>query len=333
LNSLEAGREIVSRLVANDGKPAVLLMGPTASGKTDLAVELVTRFPFEIVSVDSAMVYRGMDIGTAKPDSVTLERAPHRLIDILDPWESYSAARFRTDALREMHSICRAGRLPLLAGGTMLYFRALQFGLSPMPAADPVIRAEIAAEAERDGWTAMHASLARVDPVAALRIHPHDPQRIQRALEVYRITGRSMTALWEARESHSEPFRLIPIVLSTGDRGLLHHRIEQRFDQMLTNGLVEEVAGLRRRPELTPSLPSMRAVGYRQVWEYLDGGIAAAEMRRRAIVATRRFAKRQLTWLRGMPSAERFDSQSKGLLQSVIDSLCVAEAIGDHPPA
>jgi len=296
-------------------------MGPTAAGKTALAVELVRRLPCEIVSVDSAMVYRGMDIGTAKPGPELLTVAPHRLIDFLDPSEPYSAARFRADALREMADIRAQGRIPLLVGGTMLYFRALRWGLARLPSGSPEVRRTIEAEATAGGWAALHQELTRVDPQAAARIHCHDPQRIQRALEVYRISGRPLSA--HLAESPPEPlqYRVVSLVVSPVERGILHRRIEQRLDEMLQQGLVEEVVALRRRPDLGPDAPSMRAVGYRQVWEFLDGRYDRAEMRRRAIVATRRFAKRQLTWLRSEWGAEWVDAQAPGALGKLLLSL------------
>jgi tRNA dimethylallyltransferase len=278
---------------------AVLLMGPTASGKTDLAVELVERLPCDIISVDSAMVYRGMDIGTAKPTSDVLVRAPHRLIDLLDPAEAYSTARFREDALAAMAEISGRGRLPLLVGGTMLYFRALQQGLARLPSADPVLRQALLDEAAAIGWGAMHTRLAQLDPRAARRIHPNDPQRIQRALEVHALTGQPMSELIRAAgEGPSLPYRLLKLVRAPADREALRERIARRFHAMLRLGLVDEVARLRARGDLNADLPSMRSVGYRQVWSYLDGDMDADEMCRKGIVASRQLAKRQLTWLR-----------------------------------
>ena len=278
--------------------PAILLMGPTASGKTDLAVELVRRFPLEIVSVDSALVYREMDIGTAKPGPDVLSEAPHRLIDILDPAENYSAAQFREDALREMAQISAAGRVPLLAGGTMLYFRSLEQGLSELPRADPGLRAEIEAQARRRGWQSLHDELARVDPTAAARIHPNDPQRLQRALEVYRLSGVPLSELQQRRSAGAFPYRALRLALLPVDRERLHERIERRFENMLEQGLINEVAHLYERGDLDLSRPSMRAVGYRQVWRHLDGEYDRDEMSRQAVVATRQLAKRQMTWLR-----------------------------------
>jgi len=273
-------------------------MGPTASGKTAVAVELVQHLPLEIVSVDSALVYRGMDIGTAKPDAETRCIAPHGLIDIRDPSEAYCAAEFRQDALREMEAIRARGKLPLLVGGTMLYFRVLQQGLSDLPAADTGVRAQLAAEAREQGWQAMHARLRRVDPRSAARIHPNDPQRIQRALEVYELSGSSLSELCAAGRQAPPAYRFLKIILAPEQRKVLHGRIRQRFDIMLVQGFLDEVQRLRARRDLNPGLPSMRAVGYRQAWEYLDGELSEGEWVERAVIATRQYAKRQLTWLR-----------------------------------
>lgn len=287
---------------AADSRPlAILLMGPTASGKTELAVELVRRLPCEILSVDSAMVYRGMDIGTAKPGPEVLAEAPHRLIDILDPLESYSTARFRADALAAMAEIVARGRVPLLVGGTMLYFRGLQQGLARLPDADPDVRAALLQDARRQGWAAMHARLAVVDPAAAARIHPNDPQRIQRALEVYTVSGVAMSDLLRAGGDPNPglPYRLLKLARVPADRRTLHERIERRFRGMLELGLIGEVESLWSRGDLSPDLPSMRCVGYRQVLKYLLGEYSLEEMLHRGIVATRQLAKRQVTWLRG----------------------------------
>ncbi|TCK19055.1 tRNA dimethylallyltransferase [Thiogranum longum] len=286
-------------------------MGPTASGKTGVAVDLVQQLPLDIVSVDSALVYRGMDIGTAKPDAEMLRIAPHRLIDIRDPVQPYSAAGFRDDALQEIASIHAAGRTPLLVGGTMLYFRALERGLSELPSADPEVRARLEVEAEAGGWAAMHERLARIDPVAAARIHPNDPQRIQRALEVYEITGESMTRLFERSGETAPPLRFLKIVLAPAQREVLHARIRQRFDIMLGQGFLDEVSALRARGDLEPDMPSMRAVGYRQAWAHLDGKLSAQEWVERAIVATRQYAKRQLTWLRSEGNTNWIDPSDK----------------------
>ena len=279
-------------------------MGPTASGKTSLAVELARHFPLEIISVDSALVYRGMNIGTAKPDADLLERAPHRLIDIRDPAEAYSAAEFRNDALTAMADITTQGRIPLLVGGTFLYFRALEAGLSVMPAADPEVRARLEAEAEEIGWEGMHARLATVDPEAARRIHANDPQRIQRALEVYALSGRPISELHQQEQSDTLPYRALKLGLIPADLAVLHEQIAQRFGQMLAAGLVDEVRTLFSRGDLTAELPAMRAVGYRQVWAFLAGKSGYDEMVEQAIVATRQYAKRQLTWLRSEAGLE-----------------------------
>lgn len=297
-------------------KPLVIfIMGPTASGKTDLAVSLVEQLPCDIISVDSAMIYRGMDIGTAKPDAETLARAPHRLIDIIDPVGSYSAADFRQNALREIDAITAAGRIPVLAGGTMLYFRALQYGLSELPAADREVRSMIEAEAARFGWQHLHDRLARIDPQAAERIHPNDPQRLQRALEVYELTGKSMTELWSKQRERAFPYQLVKLVVAPADRTILHERIETRFHQMLSNGFVEEVEALFRRGDLNEQKPSIRCVGYRQVWQYLHGEIDYDTMVERAIVATRQFAKRQFTWLRNEKDGIWLDALDGRLLE------------------
>ena len=292
--------------------PAIFLMGPTASGKTSLAVDLLKYFPLEIISVDSALVYRGMNIGTAKPDTDLLLRAPHRLIDIRDPGEAYSAAEFREDALAAMADITAQGRIPLLVGGTFLYFRTLETGLSNMPAADPVVRARLEAEAGEIGWEGMHARLATVDPEAAQRIHANDPQRIQRALEVYALSGRPISELHQQEQSDTLPYRVLKLGLIPADRAVLHEKIQQRFELMLGAGLVDEVRTLFSRGDLTSELPAMRAVGYRQVWSFLAGKSSYDEMVGEAIVATRQYAKRQLTWLRNEAGLETWpagDSQ------------------------
>lgn len=294
---------------------AVCLMGPTAVGKTDLALSLMEESPFEIVSVDSALVYRGMDVGTAKPTAGILARYPHHLIDIRDPSDSYSAADFRDDALRVMEEIAGRGNTPLLVGGTMLYFKALRDGLADLPAADPEVRARIAELGRREGWAAVHDALAEVDPQAAGRIHPNDPQRLQRALEIYEITGRSMTEL-QRDGQESCPWQLCQIGIVPEDRPLLHARIEQRFMAMLSNGLVEEVERLRARGDLDPQLPSMKAVGYRQVWAYLDGDSTFEEMAAKGVAATRQLAKRQLTWMRRWPGLNVIsDANSRAALK------------------
>lgn len=300
---------------------AIFLMGPTASGKTDVAVELVRRLPCEIVSVDSALIYCGMDIGTAKPGPELLALAPHRLIDIRDPAESYSAAHFCADARREMADIAATGRIPLLVGGTMLYFRALQQGLSVLPSADAEVRKRLDAEAERDGWAALHRRLARVDPQAGMRIHPNDPQRIQRALEVYELTGRPLSAFFsDPAEGHLTQ-RALKIVIAPSDRKALRDRLARRFHQMLKEGLIDEIESLYRREDLNRDLPSMRCVNYRQGWEYLAGEVTFPQMIDRAILATGQLAKRQLTWLRREQGAEWFDTLDSGIFNKVVEYI------------
>jgi len=283
-------------------------MGPTASGKTNAAVELLQRLPVELISVDSALVYRDMDIGTAKPDAATLEQAPHHLIDVIDPTEAYSAAQFRADALRLMADITARGKIPLLVGGTMLYFKALQGGLGELPQADPAVRARLDAEALLIGWPGMHAKLAEIDPETAARLMTTDSQRIQRALEVCELSGKTMTQLFAEQAATALPYRLLKLALVPSDRSVLHDRIALRFEQMLEAGLIDEVKALRAKyPELTAELPSMRCVGYRQAWQYLDGEFGLDELREKGIAATRQLAKRQLTWLRGMDDTVEFD--------------------------
>ncbi len=305
--------------------PVLFIMGPTASGKTDLALELVERLPCEIISVDSAMVYRDMDIGTAKPPPELLARAPHRLIDILDPAESYSAARFRDDALREMAEIVAAGRIPLLVGGTGLYFRALRRGLSDLPPADPALRTRLEREAAEHGWGVLHDRLRQVDPQAAERIHRNDPQRLQRALEVYELTGVPLSRLQQGGGAPL-PYRVLPLVVAPTDRDLLRERIEHRFRLMLEQGLVAEVEALYRRGDLGLDMPSIRCVGYRQVWSYLAGETDYAVMVERAVAATRQLAKRQLTWLRSEPESHWFDAADGKLLEKVL-KLAATNAI------
>nr|WP_246173002.1 tRNA (adenosine(37)-N6)-dimethylallyltransferase MiaA [Thermochromatium tepidum] len=304
-------------------------MGPTASGKTDLALQLVERLPCEIISVDSAMIYRGLDIGTAKPGPEILARTPHRLIDILDPTESYSAARFREDALAAMHEISTRGRIPLLIGGTMLYFRALQQGLARLPSADAEVRAALDAEAKRLGWAAMHARLAKLDPDAAARIHPNDPQRIQRALEVQALSGRAMSDLIRNARHEALPFRLLKLARAPSDRAILNARIERRFRGMLELGLVDEVSQLWARGDLTPDLPSMRCVGYRQVLNYLRGESTWDDMVQRGIIATRQLAKRQLTWLRAEPDCHWIDDEPDPL--AAVLELIAFKLKDEHP--
>ena len=276
----------------------IFLMGPTASGKTALAIELVKRLPCDIISVDSALVYRGMDIGTAKPTAEEQAQAPHRLLDLIDPTEAYSAADFRRDALREIESIVAQGRIPLLVGGTMLYYKALLEGLSPLPAADPLIRQAIESEAEQIGWDALHAQLQQIDPVSATRIHPNDPQRLSRALEVYRISGKTLTELTQTK-GEQLPYRTLQFAIAPTDRELLRQRIAERYKLMLSQGFEQEVRALYQRGDLNADLPSIRCVGYRQMWEYLEGKMSYDEMVYRGIVATCQLAKRQMTWLRG----------------------------------
>lgn len=280
---------------------AIFLMGPTASGKTDLAIRLRQTLPVEIISVDSALIYRGMDIGTAKPNVQELALAPHRLIDIKDPSESYSAAEFRRDALREMQEISAQGKIPLLVGGTMLYFKALLEGLSPLPSADEKVRSEIEAKAAQFGWAALHQELAKIDPVSAQRINPNDSQRINRALEVFYLSGQTLTAL-STQKSEALPYHIDQFAIAPQDRSLLHQRIEWRFHKMIEQGFQQEVEKLYSRGDLHPDLPSIRCVGYRQMWEYLRGDYNHEEMVFRGICATRQLAKRQITWLRGWKS-------------------------------
>jgi len=281
--------------------PAIFLMGPTASGKTGAAVELIAKLPVEIISVDSALVYRDMNIGTAKPDAEILALAPHHLIDIIDPTSVYSAASFRSDAFRLMEDITSRGKIPLLVGGTMLYFKALQEGLSGLPEANPEVRARLDARAAFIGWPAMHEKLALVDPITAARLEPNDTQRIQRALEVFELTGEAMSALYAKQTNEVLPYHLLKIALVPSDRKVLHERIAIRFEQMLKDGFVDEVKQLIvKYPSLTAESTSMRCVGYRQALEHLAGEYDLAELRDRGIFATRQLAKRQLTWLRGM---------------------------------
>jgi tRNA dimethylallyltransferase len=298
--------------------PAIFLMGPTASGKTDLAIELARVLPCEIISVDSALVYRGMDIGTAKPSRELLAEFPHRLIDIRDPAESYSAAEFCSDALAAMADITAAGRIPLLVGGTMLYFKALLEGLADMPSADPAVRAALEAQAAAEGLAALHAELTRVDPESAARIHPNDPQRLVRALEVYRVSGVSMSEhrrRQALRNLHAGaplgqalPYTVAHLAIAPEQRQVLHERIARRFHLMLEQGLIAEVEALHARGDLHPGLPSIRSVGYRQVWEYIEGRLTRGEMIERGIIATRQLAKRQFTWLRSWPQVHWLDS-------------------------
>lgn len=303
-------------MTPNSELPNVIcLMGPTASGKTALAIELAHKHNFQLVSVDSAQVYRSMDIGTGKPDAETLKKAPHRLIDIRDPADSYSASEFRIDAINEIQEITAQGDVPLLVGGTMLYFKALRDGLAEMPNADPEIRRSIEAKAQAQGWESVHAELAEVDPVSAQRIHANDPQRLQRALEVYRISGKTLTKYHEEGRSKADndnglPFNLHFFAIQPTDRSVLHSKIEQRFREMLNTGLVEEVQALRQRKDLSAHLPALKSVGYRQVWQYLEGQLSFEEMVDKGIIATRQLAKRQLTWLRSWEELHRLDGPS-----------------------
>ncbi|KXF80208.1 tRNA (adenosine(37)-N6)-dimethylallyltransferase MiaA [Enterovibrio coralii] len=300
---------------------AIFLMGPTASGKTDLAIALRKQFPVEIISVDSALIYKGMDIGTAKPTAEELALAPHRLIDIKDPSEAYSAADFRADALREMEEIVAKGRIPLLVGGTMLYFKALLEGLSPLPSADPVIRAKIEQEAKEQGWQALHDELCRIDPVAGARIHPNDPQRLSRALEVFRISGKTLTELTETK-GEPLPYEVHQFAIAPKERGELHRRIELRFDKMIEAGFEEEVRALYDRGDLNPDMPSIRCVGYRQMWDHLAGSCSLEDAVYRGVCATRQLAKRQITWLRSWENLTWLDSDDAQLsLQTVTKSL------------
>ena len=311
--------------------PAIFLMGPTAAGKTDLAIELTKVLPCELVSVDSALVYRGMDIGTAKPSRQQLAEFPHRLIDILDPAQSYSAADFRRDALEAMADITARGKIPLLVGGTMLYFKALLEGLANMPSADAGVRAQLEAEAQVHGWQALHDQLATVDPVSAARIHPNDPQRLVRALEVYRVSGKSMTEHHEQQIAQSAdgsasgqgqlPYTVANLAIAPADRKVLHDRIALRFVQMLEQGFLDEVLALRSRTDLHAGLPAIRAVGYRQVWDHLDGKLTREEMQERGIIATRQLAKRQFTWLRSWENLYWLDSLARDNLPRALKYL------------
>tara|TARA_R110000850_G_scaffold8490_6_gene31383 strand:- start:656 stop:1582 length:927 start_codon:yes stop_codon:yes gene_type:complete len=299
-------------------KPKVIfLMGPTASGKTALAIDMATQYNCEIISVDSALIYRDMNIGSAKPSAEELEMAPHKLIDILDPSESYSAADFRRDALLAIEDIISRGKTPLLVGGTMMYFKALLEGLSPLPSADEAIRQQILAQAQTEGWEALHQELCNIDPVAGERIHPNDPQRLSRALEVYRISGKTMTELTQTK-SAALPYDVVQFAIAPNDRKVLHELIAKRFNIMLEQGFIEEVARLKARDDLHLELPSMRCVGYRQCWQYLDNEFDHATMVEKATAATRQLAKRQLTWLRSWPDLQWLESGVEGNLVTLM---------------
>ncbi len=297
--------------------PCIFLMGPTASGKTDLALSLVKHLACDIISVDSAMVYKQMDIGTAKPNKDILAQTPHRLIDIRDPADPYSTAEFRQDALAEIKTIHAAGRIPLLVGGTMLYFHTLQQGISELPSANPEIRTRLNLEAEQIGWKAMHQRLTEIDPISAQRIHFNDPQRIQRALEVYEISGKTMTEWYAQKPAQAWHYPTIKLILSPTERHILHEKIAQRFQIMLSQGFIEEVRALFERGDLNLDLPAIRSVGYRQVWNYLMGKLNKDELAELAIIATRQLAKRQLTWLRTQKDAIWFDSQQQNITSTV----------------
>lgn len=301
--------------------PAIFLMGPTASGKTALAVDLVENYNCEIISVDSALVYKDMDIGTAKPDAELQARAPHRLIDLIDPAEAYSAANFREDALREMADITAKGKVPLLVGGTMMYFKFLRDGAAQLPKADEEIRQKLLAEGEANGWPYMHAKLAEIDPVSAQRLKPRDSQRIQRALEVFEVSGKTLTEFWQEQDEQPLPYEVTNFAVMPKERKTLHKRIAQRYKIMMQQGFVEEVKELFAREDLHEDLPSIRCVGYRQVWQYLQGEMDYDEMVERGIIATRQLAKRQVTWLRSWPDLHWLDTEDPNLLQSALKIL------------
>jgi tRNA dimethylallyltransferase len=301
--------------------PVIFLMGPTASGKTDIALKLTTCLPCDIISVDSAMIYRDMDIGTAKPGADILRDTLHRLIDIRDPAESYSAAEFREDALHEIEKIHNNGRIPLLVGGTILYFRALEKGLSHLPRANKAVRENLEAQARHEGWGVLHARLKAVDPVAAARIHPNDPQRIQRALEVYELTGEALTDLINRRTGEPLPFQIIKLTVMPNEREVIHQRIERRFYGMVESGFINEVEALRNRGDLSLDMPSIRCVGYRQLWQYLDGTYDYHEAVKKGIYATRQLAKRQLTWLRAEKDTKWYDGADKNVVDKLLKNV------------
>ena len=301
--------------------PAIFLMGPTASGKTALALELVKRYPCEIISVDSALIYRDMDIGTAKPDAEMQALAPHRLIDLIDPAESYSAATFRADALREMADITAAGKVPLLVGGTMMYFKFLRDGSADLPQADDAIREQLLQEGQAHGWPAMHARLAEIDPEAAARLKPMDSQRIQRAMEVYLVSGKTLSEHWAEQETQPLPYHVVNLAVCPTERSRLHERIAQRFRIMIEQGFVPEMERLYDRGDLSIDMPSMRCVGYRQGWEYLEGKYSYDEMIERGIIATRQLAKRQITWLRSWPDLHWLDTDDPDILRNALKIL------------
>lgn len=307
--------------VQNVLPPAIFLMGPTASGKTALATALVQHYNCEIISVDSALIYKGMDIGTAKPDAATLAIAPHRLINIIDPAQSYSAADFRTDALAHMAEITAAGKVPLLVGGTMMYFKFLRDGAAQLPSSVPEVRERLLAEGTEHGWPYLHERLAEVDPESAQRLNPMDSQRLMRALEVYELSGKTLSQFWAEQEQQALPYTVTSLAVCPKDRAVLHERIALRFDQMLAQGFIEEVQKLYQRTDLNLNLPSIRCVGYRQAWEYLDGKYSYEEMRERGIIATRQLAKRQITWLRSWPDLHWLDSEDTNILEATLKIL------------